>query len=407
VEQDPAVLNLSVFETFFPERRPFFLEDNGVFGTPSISQFATFYSRRIGRAPGRLPLQAGDRLVDRPDQTTILGAAKVTGKSSLWTYGGLTALTAGEHATVTTGSEPDNEIERLIEPRTLYSVGRVRRDMASGSSTFGLIGTSVVRENDADAVTGGGDAIVRWAQNHYQWNAHWIGTRAPVAGTMRGGLGGATNFSYNAKHGGVSAHFDHFGRNFRNTDIGFLNTRTNRNDLSGGANLSQPDGWRVFRTISSYFNWGRSWNDEGFVFGKFVSGGMNANFHNFWNVNLNLSRNFRRLDDLDTRGGPAIVSPGETSVNVGFGTDSRKTWALFGSGGRTWDEEGGWSSFSNATLRVQASTRMQTSVSANYTSARDVAQWIRNTDADADGATDHVYGRLRRNVLSMTARADV
>ena len=54
VEQDPAVLNLSVFETFFPEKRPFFLEDSRTF-VPPYGNFQLFHSRRIGRAPGRLP----------------------------------------------------------------------------------------------------------------------------------------------------------------------------------------------------------------------------------------------------------------------------------------------------------------------------------------------------------------
>ncbi|MBI4265266.1 MAG: carbohydrate binding family 9 domain-containing protein [Acidobacteria bacterium] len=75
VEQDPAVLNLSVFETFFPEKRPFFLEDSRTF-VPPYGIFQLFHSRRIGRAPGRFPLTAGDQLVERPDETTILGAAK-------------------------------------------------------------------------------------------------------------------------------------------------------------------------------------------------------------------------------------------------------------------------------------------------------------------------------------------
>jgi hypothetical protein len=79
VEQDPAVLNLSVFETFYPEQRPFFLEDSRVFSLP-YGQFPLFHSRRIGRTPGRLGL-ADDELISKPDQTTILGG-QITGKAS-------------------------------------------------------------------------------------------------------------------------------------------------------------------------------------------------------------------------------------------------------------------------------------------------------------------------------------
>src|SRR5204862_4735185 len=90
VEADPAVLNLSVFETFFPEKRPFFLEDSRTFVLP-YGQVPDFYSRRIGQSPGRIKLSDSETLVHKPDQTTILGAVKLTGKKSGWTYGGLTA----------------------------------------------------------------------------------------------------------------------------------------------------------------------------------------------------------------------------------------------------------------------------------------------------------------------------
>ena len=186
VEQDPAVLNLSVFETFFPEKRPFFLEDSRTFVLP-YGQFPLFHSRRIGARPGRLALEAGDELVDQPDQTTILGAAKLTGKASTWTYGALTALTAREYATVDAvtaddhGNEQVTRVERLIEPLTSYSVGRLQRDILSGSSNVGAIATAVVREGDANAFTGGGDYNLRWNRNRWAFQGHWAGTRAPFA----------------------------------------------------------------------------------------------------------------------------------------------------------------------------------------------------------------------------------
>ena len=80
VEQDPAVLNLSIFESFFPEKRPFFLEDSRIF-VLQYNQIQDFYSRRIGRTPGRFELQSNETLVRKPDNTTIIGAAKLTGKS--------------------------------------------------------------------------------------------------------------------------------------------------------------------------------------------------------------------------------------------------------------------------------------------------------------------------------------
>lgn len=411
VEADPAVLNLSIFESFFPEKRPFFLEDSRIFVLP-YGQIPDFYSRRIGQAPGRFALQSNETLVRKPDNTTILGAAKLTGKSSGWTYGGLTALTSREYATVdvTTaaldGSELVTRGERLIEPMTGYSVGRVQRDILHGSSNVGAIATAVVRERDADGFTGGGDFNIRWSSNRYVWNGHWLGTRAPISGTVKNGFGGVTNFSYSGKYVGVNGHYDHIGSTFRNTDLGFLSSRVNKNGVNYGFNLGRPDPWKALRNFSLFVNAGREWNDEGLVFGNFVGGGLGGlTFSNFWNVYFNAFHNFARLDDLDTRGGPPVVTPASSNVNFGFGTDSRKRWGLFTNCAFSHDEAGGWNGFFASNLRLQPSSRLQASIGANYNWGVDVAQWIKNIDADGDGADDNVYGRLRRNVVSITGRA--
>ena len=97
VEADPSVFNLSVFETFFPEKRPFFVEDSQSVSLSSFGQFPDFYSRRIGQTPNHFTLLDNETLVRKPDTTTILGAAKLTGRTPRWTYGGLTALTSREY----------------------------------------------------------------------------------------------------------------------------------------------------------------------------------------------------------------------------------------------------------------------------------------------------------------------
>ena len=245
VELDPAVLNLSVFETFFPEKRPFFLEDSRVFVLP-YNQMPMFHSRRIGATPGRIELGDDEEIVSRPDQTTILGAAKVTGKANRWTYGGLAAWTAREFGIVETttkdadGNESTSQARRLIEPASMFSVGRVQRDVLSGTSTVGAIATAVVREKDLDAFTGGGDYNIRWNNNLYTFNGHWVMTHAPIDGERKTDFGGVTNFDYIGKHVGVTGHFDHFGKNFRNTDLGFLSGRPEQ-ELA----LRRPSGQRA------------------------------------------------------------------------------------------------------------------------------------------------------------------
>jgi uncharacterized protein DUF5916/cellulose/xylan binding protein with CBM9 domain len=411
VEQDPAVLNLTVFETFFPEKRPFFLEDSRIF-IPPRRQFRLFHSRRIGQRPGRFGLQPGDRLVDRPDETTILGAVKVTGKANTWTYGALTGLTSREYATVDAvsvgeaGNETVRRANRLIEPLASYNVARVQRDVLGGSSNVGAIATAVVRERDADAVTGGIDYNIRWARNLFNWNGTWMGTRAPFGAATRAGFGGVTNLDYVGKHVEFNSNIGHISRNFRNADLGFLmNSRVDKTDLDVAFVLRQPDPWGVLRSLQSSIGGGQGWNGDRVVFERFMTTGVNGQFRNFWDVNLSMRHDFRAMDDLDTRGGPPIVRPAESSMTVSVSSDSRKTWQVtLGLAGAR-DEEGGWAADIEPEVRLQPSDRLQLALTTSYRSAQDVAQWITNRDVNGDARIDHVYGRLRRDVVDVAARA--
>jgi hypothetical protein len=409
VEADPAVLNLTVFETFFPEKRPFFLEDSRIFVLP-YSQMPDFYSRRIGAAPGRLKLGDGATIVEKPGQTTILGAAKITGKSSGWTYGALGALTAREYASVdvtTTNQDGAETVARrnrqLIEPATFYSMGRLQRDIRG--SNVGVVTTAVVREKDLDAFTGGPDYNIRWSRNRFNTNGHWIVTHAPIDGRMQTDHGGVLNFSFEEKHVGLFVHADHFGKRFRNTDLGFLGSRADKNDVSLLVSASQPDPWKIFRSISWHAGGFRQWNGEGLVFGNAVYSGININFKNYWFMHGGLNHHFKKYDDLDTRGGPPILRQPSDPYYIGVNSDSRKKWraGFFMYGLKRDDgsrERGIEPSFS-----LQVSDRLQASVSLNYEKGRDTAQWIKNEDLDGDGTEEHLYGRLKRDVVNITGRA--
>jgi hypothetical protein len=408
VEQDPAVLNLSIYETFFPEKRPFFLEDSRTF-VPPYGLFQVFHSRRIGRTPDRFTIPTEDTVIEKPADTTIFGAAKLTGKSSGWTYGVLSAMTGREYAEIETaasGSAAGTRRESmLIEPSTSYNVARIQRDVR-GSSNIGAIVTGVVRERDADAFTGGFDYNLRWDRNRNSFNGHWVVTRAPgTDGTgTRNGFGGITNFNVNHKRYNAGLHADHFDTNFRITDIGFLRTRTNRNRADGYVEVGQPDPGKYLRQYWVGFNGGQSWSDQRLVFQRGFETYFAFQFLNFWRGHFGAGVDFDRMDDRDTRGGPPIVLPSGHYGFLHLESDSRKRWrwTMNVSGGPS--RVGSYGANYETGISLQASDRLQTSVNTEYHLGRDDAQWIKNVDADGDGVTDYVYGTLNRDVVDIKLR---
>jgi hypothetical protein len=159
VEVDPAVVNLSAYETFFPEKRPFFVEGSDVFSFGQVRAANTqlgfqrfFYSRRIGRAPQQGVTARDAAWVDAPSTSTIFGAAKVSGRANGWTVGAMDALTAREQARFQTsdgarGTQP-------VEPMTNYFVGRLRRDFDAGATVLGAMATATNRAAAGPAFAG-------------------------------------------------------------------------------------------------------------------------------------------------------------------------------------------------------------------------------------------------------------
>ena len=400
VEQDPAVLNLSVFETFFPEKRPFFIEDRRTL-VADYGQVPMFHSRRIGQRPNRFSIPSGETVIERPDATTILGATKVTGKSNGWTYGGLTALTDREYGLVSTAD--GQRAERLIEPFTSYNVARVQKDLRGGS-TLGVHSTAVLREKDFDAYTGSMDYTLRWKQNKYNWNGQWSSTRSAINGEMKNGFGGVTNLNYNSKHFGAFGHYDYFNSTFKNSDLGFFSSRNNKTQANGGFYVSNPDPWKKLRSINVSTSYFTQYNGDWLPLDKSWFVGGDGQFLNYWNFFVGTGRTWDTYDDLDTRGGPPIVKLAARFIDGFVGTDSRKRIRLNSDMHFSSNREGGFNRSVNLFVNFQPVPQIQASLSTGFTRGHDVAQWIRNEDVTGDGVTDYIYGELDRNVINVTAR---
>ncbi|MEO8200972.1 MAG: DUF5916 domain-containing protein, partial [Gemmatimonadota bacterium] len=186
VEVDPAVVNLSAFETVFDEKRPFFVEGSDLFRFGQIRTFNSFgtpdvfFSRRIGRVPQGFVTDPNAMFTEVPANTTIAGAAKVTGKTGGgWSIAMLDAVTTKEEGEFATG--PGSPILRqMVEPRTNYFVGRVRREVNQGNTAFGMVATAVNRSLEDSVLTtnlrsnaylGGVDFNHSWARRSWALDA--------------------------------------------------------------------------------------------------------------------------------------------------------------------------------------------------------------------------------------------
>ena len=193
VEADPAVVNLSAFETFFEERRPFFVEGVDVFefgrtrGYTANYRPTFFYSRRIGRRPHRGLDDDAYEYVDAPDQTTIATAAKLSGKVGNWSVGVLDAVTVEEQARYI---DPNgDELRTAVEPLTNYTVGRVKRDFRGGDSVVGGLFTATNRSMSESVFEGltPGEAYVGGLDFEHAWDNRSWAVSGVVAGSYVAG----------------------------------------------------------------------------------------------------------------------------------------------------------------------------------------------------------------------------
>ncbi|MCC7265085.1 MAG: carbohydrate binding family 9 domain-containing protein, partial [Candidatus Latescibacteria bacterium] len=412
VEADPARLNLSVFEDFQEERRPFFVEGSQNFQTP----IQLFYSRRIGRQPGHFEVPDGFEVDDQSDFTTILGAAKLTGKTRHQTsFGLLSAVSADEHADLDsaytdplTGEEKAAYRRFLLEPRTHFLVGRVKQDLFAGTSHVGLMGTLLDRRVGEDAYTGGADWSLKWRKNAYEfWGQVAFSRAADEDGKQQRGL---ANMMVLGKRSGWlrgELWWEAFSKGFEVNDLGFQW----RNNYYQGwlwlqARKDQP--WWIFRnSVLEGGHWGMR-NFDGVTIERGMFTETRNQFRNYWTVEVEVFHRFRGLDDLDTRGGPLIAQPARTGMQLEFSSDERKPISGFFDGEWGSDSAGGnWREL-GAGVTLRPSARLELACRPGYNDFSNKAQWLENEDRNGDGEDDHfVYGELRSRTLDLTTRASL
>jgi len=444
VEADPGQVNLSAFEAFFGERRPFFVEGSGIFnyrlsqGDGDDANESLFYSRRIGRQP-QGSIDSEDGWVDSDPQTNIAGAWKLSGKTaSGWSVGFMHAVTVQEDAAVVTGAGLDRTA--AVEPLTNYAVARLIRDFRDGQSAVGFVGTAANRSKDiADQLelrsggyTGGFDLRHRFAENWeiqgFLVGSHVRGSAAAITETQRSSArffqrpdaehvaldptrtaltGWSSNFSIGKFRGGfwrVATGFQARSPEFEANDLGFMRQTDYVNPwLWAGYQKSTPSD--RFQRWNLNFNSWSSW-----TFGREhtgAGGNVNGSFtlKNFWGGYAGVGRNLGGASVTALRGGPMLETEAGWNGWSGFWSDSRKTvqTGLNGWWGVRPDSES-WNYGISPEFSLRAGGRFRLSVDPFFSREVNDRQWV--DGRTLNGSRNFLLGRIDQTTLGITTRFD-
>ncbi|HLF20435.1 MAG TPA: DUF5916 domain-containing protein [Bacteroidota bacterium] len=450
VEVDPAVVNLSDVESYFQEKRPFFIEGSNIFsfgyggannnwgfnwGNPEFA-----YSRRIGRAPqGGIPFSA--QFTDFPLGTHILGAGKITGKLEGWNFGMVHTLTNREFAQAETSGVRVHDIE--VEPLSYYGITRLQKDFNDSRQGFGILATYTNRmfkdsrlsdEINKSALTGGIDGWTfldtdkEYVISGWTAASHVTGSKTRMVALQTNSrhyfqrpdasyLGIDSNATSLTGFGGRIALNKQKGQVLLNIALGVLSPNLDVNDMgfqwrndyinyhiAGGYKWTDPTPYynslRIMtalfesRDFGNRINWRGWWNN------------WNIELPNFWGAFAGYTYNPTSLDTRSTRGGPAMMNPIGREFFGGVWSDSRKevVGEIFGF---TYQGGGGEQYSTELSLTYKPAPNINLSIGPSYSKNLQQAQWMTSyDDATANGTFGrrYIFANLDQTTISANLR---
>lgn len=443
VEADPSEVNLTAFETFFEEKRPFFIEGSNIFDYPigrgggDMSRDNLFYSRRVGRYPHYTPSTADSQYVDMPEATRILGAMKLSGKTRKgWSIGVMESLTNAEKAKIT--REGDEE-KITVEPMTNYINTRFQKDFNQGITSVGGIFTAVNRFiNDstleflpASAYTAGFDYLryfrdrsmslsfkevisyvngseesitdLQSSPQHYYQRPD--ATHLEVDSTLTSifGHGGTLNF---AKFGGNRWHYGGWvtyrSPGLELNDIGYLREVDNIQQVLW-LEYQIVDPFSIFNKFWAGASQYLVWDFSGRMLKKGIELNTGMQFKNYWQFSASLDRDIMTINRAELRGGPALRFGGDWNANFSANTDDRKK-LIFGIGGfLNWGDVA-QSRFRNLSAEVvwKPLNSLSLSLEPDYMVGYRTAQYVETTAFNDDPR--YIVSRIDQNSLVFNIR---
>ena len=444
VEADPSEVNLSAYETFFKEKRPFFIEGNNItnfnlgIGDGDVGNDNLFYSRRIGRRPQGDPELEEGWYSDVPRYTNILGAAKLTGKTQNGlSVGFVEGVTAEEKAEIDKNGERSYE---TVEPLTNYLVGRVQKDFHGGKTIIGGIMTSTNRNLDANlgsfmhkgAYTGGIDFTQYFKDKNWMFSLNAAfsqvnGTKEAIKNTQESsaryfqrpdkdyarldsnrtslaGTGGRMMIAKNNGHLNLMGVVIWKSPGFELNDLGYIRQADQVfSVLWAGYNQWEPKGiYRRFNIngdIVSVFNFG---GDNIF---NVLEGNASMTLKNFWNVWTGGNISMESLDASMLRGGPMMKTPGNANGRFGFSTDNRKKlgfefFANFNNG----FQDSYHSNYTSLTASYKPTNYLSISFGPGFNTSYTELQYV--TNLKYNNSERYVFASIDQKTISASLRVN-
>ena len=437
VEADPGAIALDGFQIFFREQRPFFVENKNIFDFRFANgQDNVFYSRRIGRSPqGSLNLASGE-FADVPVNTTILGAAKFSGKTKDgWSIGVLESVTANEYATIDNNG---SRREEIVEPLTNYFVARAQKDFNDRNTFVGGIFTATNRNLNGNfnylreaAYTGGIDFRHNWKNRNYFLRgnivtSHVTGspeaieatqnslthlfqrvdaghvevdpTRTSLTGTggrFEGGKAGGGNWRYNA---GVMWRSPELELN----DIGFLRQADEIRQFANVRYLWQKP-TKTYRRAQMRFSQSSTYDFDGNHNRTNYELNGDINWLNNWWTEVGFGHKPRIFINTFLRGGPRWRYSDENFYFLFFGSDQRKKFNFtLGYVGNQVQQDN--FSFQRYVVRMnyQPLNALSLSLSTEFSKNPNKTQYV--TESSFGATPRYILGNIDQQTLSTTLR---
>ncbi|HZF65836.1 MAG TPA: DUF5916 domain-containing protein, partial [Chitinophagaceae bacterium] len=452
VEADPSQVRIDGFQNFFEERRPFFIESRNIFdyqltGSEAGGDYDSdllFYSRRIGSSPHHYPSVNDGEYVKHPQNTSILGAAKFSGKTRKgWSIGLLETITQREMATIDKNGERRKE---LVEPLTNYFVGRLQKDIHSGNTIIGGILTGVNREQGldrqlhSDAYSGGVDFLHYWKKRTWYIRGNMVfshvkGSKEAILNTQTSfehlyqrmnadeveldstrthlsGMGGTVRFG---KIGGKSGKLGQVfkfetGATLRSpglelNDIGFMLTANEINHFTW-AGLHFPKTFAFFRSLRLNYNHWSRWDYSGQFLYQAFNFNSHVTFSNNWQSGTGVTWNPYDISNNALRGTTSVRRPPGIGHNFYVRSDFRKKFFANINFFNFWGFENTVRVNNiNVNLNYQPVDAVRLSLSSSYSyNFRRQDQFVSNVAHN--GVNRTIVGEVKQRTLRFTGRVN-